>query len=235
MGREIGGLGLPRVVGGVQATRELDQAFPVEGEVTLDLTNQVGDVFVEGTDDGQVVVEALVTAYGANAADAEAAADRTEVIATQEDAGRIRVIGRYPQSSTFRGRSPNVRFTVRVPRNCAVVVQNNVGRVQVDDIEGTVNARTDVGDVEIRNLIMRGDTQVRVNVGRIVVDLTTEEGFLVNARTNVGDIDSEFQVRGASERRAPPGDELIGEVGDDPQHTLDLQTRTGDISILSGD
>ena len=150
MGREIGSFGLPRVFGGVQATRELDQAFPVEGEVTLDLTNQVGDVFVEGTDDGQVVVEALVTAYGANAADAEAAADRTEVIATQEDAGRIRVIGRYPQSSTFRGRSPNVRFTVRVPRNCAVVVQNNVGRVQVDDIEGTVNARTDVGDVEIR-------------------------------------------------------------------------------------
>jgi len=235
IGEERGAAGVADMPsgGGVEATREVDRAFRVQGEVVLDVSNQVGDVTIEGADDGQVVVEALVQAYGATTADAERAADEVEVTVEQRGDNRIRVVGRYRQGLEFRGRSPSVRFLIRVPHQTSVVAVCRVGRVDVADIEGSANISSDVGDVIVREFTMRGDTRIEVGVGRILVELPSDAAFVLDAQTNIGDIDTEFDVRGASPERVPPGDRMWGEVGDDPQVKLVLRTNTGDITIAA--
>lgn len=217
----------------VEATRQLAHAFRVEGDVVLDVSNQVGDIIIEGTDDGQVIVEALVRAYGATSADAERAADEVELTIEERGTGRIRAIGRHRQGLEFGGRSPTVRFMIRVPREATVQVSSNVGRVEVTDIVGSATIKSDVGDVVVREFVMRDDTRIETSVGRILVELPDDASFVVDAQTNVGNIDTEFDVRGASERRTPPGDRLQGEVGNAPQNELRLRTNTGDITIAT--
>jgi len=226
-----GFLSVPGSGGAVEATRELDRAFQVQGAVVLDVSNQVGDVIIEGTDDGQVVVEALVRGYGATTEEAERASDDVALTIDQRSDGRIRAEARIPQGMRFQGRSPTVRFMIRVPRETTLQVSNNVGRIEVTDVVGSAMIKSDVGDVVVRRFTMRDDTRIEGNVGRILVELPGDSAFIVDAETNVGDIDSEFDVRGAAPERRPPGDRLQGEVGENPQWELRLRTSTGDISI----
>jgi hypothetical protein len=225
-------LDIPRA-GGVEATRELDRAFQVSDRVVLDVSNQVGDVIIEGTDDGQVIVEALVRAYGATTTDAERIADEVELTMEQRADDRIRVIGRYRRGLEFQGRSPSVGFMIRVPRDTTVRVSSDVGRVEVTDVDGSAAITSNVGDVIVREFTMRDDTRIEASVGRILVELPADSAFVVDAETNVGDIDTEFEVRGAAPQRVPPGDRLQGEVGDNPQVELRLRTSTGDITIAA--
>ena len=223
-----GFLSVPGSGGAVEATRELDRAFPVQG---AEVSNQVGDVIIEGTDDGQVVVEALVRGYGATTDQAQRAADDVEVTVEQQGEGRIRAEARTPQGLRFQGRSPTVRFMIRVPREVTLQMSNNVGRIEVTDVVGSAMITSDVGDVVVRRFTMRDDTRIEGNVGRILVELPSNAAFIVDAETNVGDIDTAFDVRGATPERRPPGDRLQGEVGENPQWELRLRTNTGDISI----
>lgn len=233
LARTQGGMvGTPRA-GAVEVTRELDRAFQVQGDVVLDVSNEVGDVIIEGTDDGQVVVESLVRAFGATTTDAERIADGVELTIEERAGGRIHVSARLPQGRAFQGRSPTVRFMIRVPRQAEVQVSSNVGRVQVSDLHGAVMIASDVGDAEVRDFAMRGDSRIETSVGRILIELPADSAFIVDAQTDVGDIDTEFDVRGASERRTPPGDRLQGEVGEDPGVELRLRAGTGDITIAA--
>lgn len=222
---------IPRV-GVNESTRELDRAFQVQGNVVLEVSNEVGDIIIEGTDDGQVIVETLVQAYGATTADAERIADDVD-LTIEQDGDRIRASARNPQGLRLEGRSPSVRFMIRMPREATVQVSSNVGRVAVTDLVGAATIKSDVGDVEVRDFVMRDDTRIETSVGRILVELPDDAAFVVDAQANVGDIDTEFDVRGASARRTPPGDRLQGEVGDAPQMELRLRTNTGDITIAA--
>jgi len=221
--------------GGVEATRELDRAFQVPDGVVvvLDVRNQVGDIIIEGTDDGQVIVEALVRAYGATTADAERAADEVELEIEQQADNRIRVIGRYRRDLAFQGRSPSVRFMIRLPRDATLQICSGVGRVEVSDVAGSATITSEVGDVIVREFAMDDDTRIEASVGRILVELPADSAFVIDAETQVGDIDTEFEVRGAAPQRLPPGDRLQGEVGNAPQVELVLRTNTGDITIAA--
>lgn len=229
----IGWPQIPGRNGAVEATRELDRAFPVQGAVVLDVRNPVGDVTIEGTEDAQVVVESLVRAFGASVEEAQRNVDAVDVIIAEEGVGRIRVEARVAQGQRFQGRSPTVRLIIRVPREVSLQVANNVGRVEVTDVVGSATITADVGDVVLRGFTLRDDTRIEVGVGRILVALPADSAFTVDAQTNVGDIDTAFDVRGAAEERIPPGDRLQGEVGANPQVELRLRTNTGDITLAA--
>ncbi len=227
-GRVIDVTGIGRQV---EATFGLEESFVVDIPLLVEVENDVGSIEILGIDGDEVKVWAVVTGYGDSESEAERMADDVDVDIMQRDESHIKVVGRNPRRITGPN-SPKVAFTLCVPRRCELHVENNVGHVVVEDIVGSVDIKADVGDVDVQGLILTDDSHIKVGVGDIQISLPKDSEFYLDARTGVGDIDCDFDVRAKTEKRKGPSDELRGAVGADPDDSLELETGVGSISII---
>lgn len=228
---EIVGDNVDGIIGRVEAQHMREETFQVSTPVLLDINNEVGTVRIIGADQDSVSVQVVVRGYGNTQAAAEEAADRVNVEIRQVEDDHIRLVGDVPPAMN---NSPNVDWIVRVPRQTNVQLQNDVGEVQVENIVGSLRLQGGVGDIRVSSFTMTDDSEITMNVGEITVSLPADSAFVLDADASVGDIISEFDV--ATTRRDSPGagDSLEGPVGVDPELTLRLRTRTGEI-ILRAD
>lgn len=233
--------------GQVEASHTLEETVDdISTPVTIEVDNQVGEVRILGADIDTVQVTANVRAWGSNSAQAQENLDRVRVTVDRVANDHVRVAGSFPQG-LFQQRSPTVQITIRMPREAVLDastnvgeirvenllgdanVRTNVGEINVENVEGALNLRTDVGDVRVRNWTMTGDSRLETNVGPVRVTMRAE-AFSLDAQSNVGDIESQFEVDGESERRVP-GERLVGAVGENPQMELVVRTGTGEIIL----
>lgn len=224
---------LPGIGGGIEARRTMGQTFAAQPGVAVDVDNSVGSVEITGTDKDQVVIDVVVHAYATTSAEAERLADEITVELSQQSDGSVSVATHIPEQS-YAGRSPSVDLSIQVPRRCRLTVNQQVGGVNIEDVEAALDARVDVGDLDVRRLTLAGDAQLDVGVGSISVSLPSDATFDLDARTDVGAVDCAFDVQPAQQRRSGVGDVLQGTVGADPTYTLKLTVSTGGITIKKG-
>jgi hypothetical protein len=162
----------------VQSTR-----FAPDGDILI--RDSFGELFVEGWDRPEVEITVL---KGTRRRYAAAEQDKAleylnsiEVVAVVDGGDRLLVTTAFPDrnlSRPFRGKS-NVElvYKIKAPRNCNLAIEHDTGIVNVKNITGNVNVTARFGEITMR---------------------VPETGnYNLNARTRIGEVDTDFPGQSA--------------------------------------
>jgi hypothetical protein len=146
-----------------------------------------------------------------------------------------------------------VDLEITVPQRTDVKLDLDVSDIEVQGVEGQMDIRTDVGQVALKDVVVRDSLKVRSDVARIRFEGALSEGalydmrsdvgdialtlpagssFEVDAESNVGAVTSDFHVRGRQERKEFIGGRVEGTVGQSPTAQLELRSEVGSIRII---
>ncbi|MGI6208818.1 MAG: DUF4097 family beta strand repeat-containing protein [Anaerolineae bacterium] len=239
--------------GSWEATRDFGRDVQVGVPAVVTVINEVGDINVRAGEGGMVSVQAQARA---RAADREAADRLLEQVRLDVSSSGNQAEIRVQVPTNLLNQSLSVRLDITVPRSSTLTVQNNVGDITIEDLDGAVVVIGDVGDVTLRRVTLAGDSEIRSEVGEVTfegslpevgemnissdvgsvtVRLPAESQFLLDAATDVGDITVvgfEVQDQETGGERGVESS-LRGRVGQSPQATLTVRTATGGIRIES--
>ncbi len=143
----------------------IDKSYHVEPGGTLRMNIASGNIVVRGWEYDEVRVQAEV--YGS-----PRTLDNLELRLEQDGNDvviRTRRAGRQGHRSWRGYRSERIEFTIHVPYHYHVRVSVAAGRVDVDDIDGSVQVRSAAGAINITNIY--GEIDADASTGSITVSL----------------------------------------------------------------
>ena len=154
--------------GGTQpfATLEESKTLKVgaESPVTLKVINEAGTVTVIGADVKTVEVNVIKTAHDRTQTGAEK--ELKAIKYTIEQAGNTVTISyKLPKQTVFDVHADTVDFTVTVPNETMVNIDNNLGDVGVSNIKGNAVIVNDFGEVKVDNI--EGAVSASSNSGNV--------------------------------------------------------------------
>ena len=109
----------------------------------------------------------------------------------------------------------------------AINAETSNGPIEITAENALVTARTSNGPIRFTGSLASGHNQLDTSNGSLVVTLTANAQFVVNAETSNAKITSDFAVNGGSQSDT----QLRGTVGSDPGTTLDLRTSNSPIEL----
>jgi len=189
-------------------TADLDETLQVEPGGKLQIELDIGAVDIESHDESEVQIEA----------DARGGPVDFDL---QQSGNEVRLTGhvRGGWLNLFRGRE--VRVRARVPREFSVEVTTRGGRVDVEEVAGTVEVRTTGGNIDVDQI--SGDLELHTTGGTI--DATEIVGD-TEATTTGGSIRLE-EVTGDVDARTSGGEIRVEEVDGE----VDADTTGGSIRV----
>jgi DUF4097 and DUF4098 domain-containing protein YvlB len=162
-----------------------------EKPINLKVSDDSGAVTIAGGDVQTVQIKAVKTAYDSTQARADAEV-KTVKFTVEQTGNNITIKYTIPDSMNFNNRVNSVDFTITVPNQTNVDVDNNMGDVRVTDIEGSVVTQTDFGEINVDNI--EGALSVRTNSGAVTgtsikandenIDLRSEFGAITLEKAN---------------------------------------------------
>jgi len=175
--------------------------LPAATGTALRITNECGDIYVEGWDGPEVRVEAVKRAVMypvphrhlfkpvAASVDGPALAQdalRHVDIAVNEAGGVLALASEFTAPTTDT--QITVDYAVQVPKDVAVFARTNRGDIVVDGLTAHVNAASSAGRVDIRDV--RGDVNAETSSGGIAIQCNTPLSSLrqITCRTLDGPI-----------------------------------------------
>jgi DUF4097 and DUF4098 domain-containing protein YvlB len=217
----------------MQISSQLEESKTLEVDlekpVSLKIEDDSGAVTVTGGDVETVQVEVVKTAYDSTQSRADAEV-KTVKYTIQQTGNNITLKYALPKSVNFNNRVNSVDFIVTVPRQTNVNVDNNMGDVNITDIEGSVITESDFGEVSIDNV--EGAVSASTNSGAVTatsiragsenIDLSSEFGTITLEKANGKEISLDTNS-GAVE---------LNEVR--ATGTLTASTEFGDVTIENG-
>jgi DUF4097 and DUF4098 domain-containing protein YvlB len=177
---------------GVSVGDEFRESIGVEPGGTLEVDLAAGSVEVETHDDPEVSVEAR-----ASGMQFRLEGDGTDAQLSGEVSGFMRGI--------FGGLS--VRVRVRVPEQYSLVIRTAGGSIEVEEIDGEVEAKTSGGSIAVEGA--KGQVQLRTSGGGIRAEEVYGDIF---ARTSGGSIRIE-EVSGEVDARTSGGGIQVHDAG----------------------
>jgi hypothetical protein len=159
----------------------IDKSFLVESGGTLRMNVATGNIVVRGWEYDEVRVQ--VEVFGS-----PRALDNLELRLEQDGNDvviRTQRVGQRRFRDWTRHRNERIEFTVHVPYHYNVRVTLAAGRIDVDDIDGSVQVRTAAGSINITNIY--GPIDADASTGSINVSLLNDSGS-VNLNTATGSI-----------------------------------------------
>ncbi len=156
------------------ADKAFDQRFsaPTGGELTLRATT--GSVSVAGHDSRDVTIHADISGTDADSVRIDA----------QQHGSSIDVNAHGPSGGWLHLSGPEIRFTIEVPRDCAVDLTTGGGGIEVRDLKAGVQEKSAGGSVAARDVT--GAVTLRTSGGDIAVAHITGE---LDLHTSGGAID----------------------------------------------
>ncbi len=163
----------------------------------LRVENKNGTLQIRPSADENLHVQAEITAYGHSEDRAKINAENSDVVI--EKTNSTRVFTRFKGDSDSHNISVNL--TVKIPAGLSTEVDCSNGRIEIRDLIGKLNVRTDNGEVNVLGL--NGSLEVNTENGQITVSnvtgsitanarngliLVENPGGDVQARTQNGDI-----------------------------------------------
>lgn len=155
------------------ATQEESKTLKVNAEkpVTLEVTDDAGNVTVVGADVDAVEIRIVKTSHAPSQtrADEELKNIKYDI---KQAANRVTITYEVPNISSNMPNvnviSPNwetVDFVITVPSNTTVDIDNGMGRTNVSGLQGQVTINNDFGDVTVEQV--DGELEIKSNSGRI--------------------------------------------------------------------
>lgn len=160
----------------------IDKSFDVEPGGTLQINIRAGDIVVRGWEYNEVRVEAEVygTARTLDNLELRLEQDGNDIVIRTRHAGRHSL-----RSMRGRHRAERIVFTIHVPYHYHVRTDIGAGRVDVDDLDGSVRVHSGAGSSTITNIY--GTIDVNTGTGSITVSLL-DNPEKVNLKTATGSI-----------------------------------------------
>ncbi len=153
---------------GVQAqVHTIEKSYSVEPGGTLRMNISAGNIVVRGWEYNEV--EILAEVYGS-----PRALDNLE-LRFEQDRDDVIIRSKRVHRRSFRGReSERIHFTIYVPYHYHIRVNVAAGKVDVDDIDGSVQVRSSAGSIHVSNIF--GPIDANASTGAINVSLLTDPG-----------------------------------------------------------
>lgn len=106
-------------------------------------------------------------------------------------------------------------------------IENNVGDIEIEDISGCGEIRSDVGNIKCGIDLIKGDIKINANTGDIKVSVDSNISFNLEVNYGIGDFKSNLQLNNCSQRDK----EVKGSYGNNPKYELELKANIGDIKV----
>ncbi len=154
-------------------------ATPLSDGSELDVTNEDGDITVQGTDTDKCQVEATFTIKAPTSEAVKELSEKISLDMKPTDKGLSLSVA-HPKSMP-KNNSYQVDFKITVPRNTNLTVRNEDGDIQITDIAGQLRISHEDGDIKIKNIngqIKVGHEDGDIECENIVgdIDLALEDG-----------------------------------------------------------
>ena len=208
------------------------KAFTVDGEGTLHLDLDHGNIDIEtiGGDRVLVVIERIADADSRD--DAQAVLDQHEYFFEQQE-DDVYIRSRFEEGDGFwkKWRGENrlkIHVRVQVPERYNVSFKSGAGNVVVRNLVGTVEGRTGAGNVELTSI----DGSVDVTSGAGNVEVSNIEGYAY-INTGAGNISLQ-RIEGAVKAHTGAGN-VSAEIVDQPDRASYLKTGAGNVSVRLAD
>ncbi len=164
----------------------------------------------------------------------------TVMFRVEQDGNNVRIYGRAGGLMSWLFGGPTVAVRVWVPRDFSLDLRSASGPIRIEDVHGSVRARTTDASIEVRGTV--GDLQLRTGTGDVRVDEAKGDALIratqgsielewvdgnVEARNGIGDI-SLRHVNGEVKLRTDEGELRLREVRG-PVHAV---TERGAVYVL---
>ncbi|MBM2840691.1 MAG: hypothetical protein HW412_1219 [Bacteroidetes bacterium] len=166
------------ILSSISAEKKFEKKFPATRSGTLILNTDVGDVTISGTSASEVSIVAEIHGRQRDV-------DEFDISAWQNETG-VEVKGKGRRSNWFRwfDDSPEVRFTIMVPREYSTRVNTSGGNIVITNLKGKIEGETSGGDLRISDI--EGLVTLETSGGNIHAEKLTGN---LHMETSGGDIE----------------------------------------------
>ena len=230
----------------VRQERQVTLSELMEPGMKIDARTINGSITLKGQESHECTVHATIVGRASTAQKAQEVAETTEVL-LERQADCIKVIVHRPR--TLRNRSVGVNLDIFVPRSTMAVLQSSDGRIDVEVLDGQLDAKTSDGNIGARQIT--GSVTLQTSDGSIkcqgiqgskIISKTSDGNIRLDdchtdklmARTSDGSIYLE-QIRAESVlARTSDGGIVLRFKQDNPEVVdVELQTSDGSIDLVT--
>lgn len=162
--------------------KKIEKSFDVAMGGTLDLDSEMGSVEITSLPDKRVTVSILLTARTSNKREAEDIFNDFE-LTFAKNGNDVRIEGNSMSRRLWSDSRLKVRYIVAVPQNYNLNIETHGGKINVDDIHGTVGLKTSGGSIVLGRIA--GEVHAKTSGGIIRLESSTADA---NLRTSGGGI-----------------------------------------------
>ncbi len=170
---------------GQTASSDETQTFTISTPGNLVINNPYGFVTIKGTTGNQVKVRIQKDAHGFSKENAEENLKKM-VVEIEQEGNTINV--NVPEPSGIVVNYPFVDFTVEVPEDTAISVDNKMGELNVKNIANDLLLHSNFGNVDVTD-IKNGSLSVSSKAGSIKVQQVSSDEHPVELTSDFGSID----------------------------------------------
>ncbi len=229
------------------AVTEEDIVIDNSGLEILQLNHLVGNIKILLSDSDKVLIHTVKTT---SAPTKSALAEKSEkvTVETHVNANQLTIetIDRE-QTKLFDlnvvADNSTIDYTIHIPDTIRVLsITNGVGDIQVAQLKASCNITSGVGNINLGEIQLTGDSHIELGTGNITLDLSIDDLQTLLVTSGVGNIDismpkeSQFRLNTDSGIGSTSGNLLHPPVDTEkdnhaPVATIEITTGLGDISV----
>lgn len=222
--------GLLALPAAADAAEERDFALdvPARDLQRLDLQARVGEVIVVGADTETVEIRVRLEPDEDWFGGSEALEKRLAEAELEHEVsgGVLRVSLDYDRSG-IGDDDLEERWEVRIPAALATEIALNVGRAEIRDTSGGVDAEVNVGELQVD--VQKGDVAARVNVGELQVRSATTSPGEFDLEANIGEVRLRIDGKEAGRSSGWLGRSVTHEEGGDDD--VNARVNVGEVRV----
>lgn len=162
---------------GLAHAADIEHTYEVSNGGTLELKTDVGSLQIQTHNKEEVEIE--VDIQGDDAEDFK--------VSHSASGGDVSIVGTFDRGDRFWGRNMRVKFTITVPKDYHLNLRTSGGSIDIEDLNGNVDAHTSGGSIEIADVT--GDVELHTSGGSISTGSVNGD---LNAHTSGGSINAIF-------------------------------------------
>jgi hypothetical protein len=171
------------------ATAEVNFFTTMRPNTSFVVRNNVGNISLSPSKDGNCTTRAFIRAKGKTAAEAQEMVERVLINShSSDDSSSLSVV--KPDDNHWK--ELNVDFYIMVPSGTRLDVKTNMGSIELLNLEGQIKAVTNMGS--IKAVETHGDAELTTNMGGIDFVASRDISAKFKVHTNMGKIDSELPL-----------------------------------------
>lgn len=232
---------LAAIIGGNEVTKRETKTIAIEerteGTITLDVSNNLGNIEIIGQDGvEEIEVEIVRRGWGLTDGAAEGALDDLKVN-LRRVASRYYVEAESSETPGFLLQGGSIDLKIVAPRSLALVISHNFGNITIRNVNivGNMSISNNIGEVRFEGLLASaGKSEISLNVGGVELTVERESSFRYTADTNIGEVDATWDVTRDNRRSdSGPTQSVEGVYGEarNPTSTLQISVNMGGIIL----